>query len=191
LEAGNDAVSAAAVSLAAAATAVASAIATTATGGGCAGGGGGGGGLWSMSPPSPLPPLAGVRTAADAPAGDGGAALGSGPPVAVAAVPNGRGRGDRDGCDGGPAAAAGDDAAGERRADSDGREDGIGGRDRGETEAVAAAQVRQPLARQPKVIPRSDLMSVCWLTMGHCCTRPVYVTGAARPQPVGAGWGVC
>jgi len=60
-----------------------------------------------MSPPSPLPPLAGVRTGVDAPAGDGGAALGGGPPAAVAAVPNGRGHGDRDGYVGGPAVGAG------------------------------------------------------------------------------------
>jgi len=84
-----------------------------------------------MSPLSPVPPLAGVRTAADAPAGDGGAALGGGPPTAVAAVLNGRGRGDRDGYDGGPAAAAGDGGAGKRRADSDVREDGLGGREAG------------------------------------------------------------
>ena len=90
---------------AAAAAAVAPSIAATATGGGY-GGGGGGGGLSSMAPLSPLPPLAGVRTAADVPAGDGGAEFDSGLPAAVAAAtaPNCRGRGDRDGCDGGPAA---------------------------------------------------------------------------------------
>jgi len=57
-----------------------------------------------MAPPSPLPPLAGVRTAADAPARDGGADFDGGLPVAAAAAPNCRGRGDRDGCDGRPAA---------------------------------------------------------------------------------------
>jgi len=90
---------------AAAAAAVAPAIAATATGGGY-GGGGGGGGLSSMAPLSLLPPLAGVRTAADVSAGDGDAEFDSGLPATVAAAtaPNCRGRGDRDGCDGGPAA---------------------------------------------------------------------------------------
>jgi len=103
LGAGKGAGSATAASPAAAAAAVAPAIAATATGGGCDGGGGGGG-LWSMAPPSPLPPLAGVRTATDAPAADGGAEFDGGLPAAAAAAPNCRGRGDRDGCDGRPTA---------------------------------------------------------------------------------------
>jgi len=45
---------------------------------------------------------------------------------------------------------------------------------------VAAAQMRQLLKRQPKGIPCSELVSVFWLTTGRCCTRPAYVTGAAR-----------
>jgi len=72
LGAGKGADSATAASPAAAAAAVAPAIAATATGGGYDGGGGGGG-LWSMAPPSPVPPLAGVRTTADVPAVYGGA----------------------------------------------------------------------------------------------------------------------
>jgi len=103
LRAGKGAGSATSASPAAAAAAVAPAIAATVTGGGCDGGDGGGG-LWSMAPPSPLPPLAGVRTAADAPAGGGGAEFDGGLPAAAAAAPNGRGRGDRDGCGGRPAA---------------------------------------------------------------------------------------
>jgi len=103
LGAGKGAGSTTAASGAAAAAAVAPAIAATATGGGCDGGSGGGG-LWSMAPPSPLPPLAGVSTAAEAPAVDGGAELDGGLPAAAAAAPNCRGRGDRDGCDGRPAA---------------------------------------------------------------------------------------
>jgi len=100
---GKGAGSATAASLAAAAAAVAPAIAATATGGGCDGGGDGGG-LRSMARSSPLPPLAGVRTAADAPAADGGAEFDVGLPAAAAAAPNCRGRGDRDGCDSRPAA---------------------------------------------------------------------------------------
>jgi len=99
LGAGKGAGSITAASPAAAAAAVAPAIAATATGGGCDGGRGGGE-LWSTAPPSPLPPLAGVRTAADAPAGDGGAEFDGGLPAAAAPPPNCRGRGDRDGCDG-------------------------------------------------------------------------------------------
>ena len=103
LGAGKGTGSATAASPAAAAAAVAPAIAATATGGGCDGGGGGGW-LWSMAPPSPLPPLAGVRTTTDAPAADGGAEFDGGLTAAAAAAPNRRGRGDRDGCDGRPAA---------------------------------------------------------------------------------------
>jgi len=103
LGAGKGAGSATSATPAAAAAAVAPTIAVTATGGGCDGGGGGGG-LWSMAPPSPLPPLADVRTAADAPAGDGGAEFDGGLLAAAAPPPNCRGRGDRDGCDGRPAA---------------------------------------------------------------------------------------
>jgi len=103
LGAGKCAGSATAASPAAATATVATAIALTATGRGC-NGGGGGGGLWCMAPPSPLPPLAGVRTTADAPAGDGGAEFDGGLPAAAAAAPICRGRGDRDGCDGRPAA---------------------------------------------------------------------------------------
>jgi len=55
-------------------------------------------------PSPPPPPLAGVRNAADAPAGDGGADFDGGLPAAAAAAPNCRGRGDRDGCEGRPAA---------------------------------------------------------------------------------------
>jgi len=57
-----------------------------------------------MAPPWPVPPLAGVRTAADAPTGDGGAEFDGGLPAAAAAPPNCRGGGDRNGCDGRPAA---------------------------------------------------------------------------------------
>jgi len=103
LGAGKGAGIATAASPAASAAAVAPAIAATATRGGCDGGGGSRG-LWSMAPPSPLPSLAGVRTAADAPAGDDGPEFDGGLPAAAAAAPNCRGRGDRDGCDGGPAA---------------------------------------------------------------------------------------
>jgi len=103
LGAGKGAGSATTASPAAAAAAVAPAIAATATGAGCDGGGCGGG-LWSMAPPSPLPPLAGVRTTTDAPAADGGAEFDGGLTAAAAAAPNRRGRGDRDGCDGRPAA---------------------------------------------------------------------------------------
>jgi len=51
-----------------------------------------------MAPPSPLPPLAGVRTDSDALAGDACAAFDGGLPAAVATAPNCRGRGHRDGC---------------------------------------------------------------------------------------------
>jgi len=103
LVAGKGAGSATAGSPGTATAAVAPAIAATATGSGC-NGGGGGGGLWSMAPPSPLPPLAGLRTAADAPAGDGGAEFDGGLPAAASAAANCRARGDRDGWDGRPAA---------------------------------------------------------------------------------------
>jgi len=103
LGAGKGAGSTTAASPAAAAAAVAPAIAATATGGDCDGGGGGGG-LWAMALQSPLPPLAGVRTAADAPPGHGGLKFDGGLPVAAAGTPKCRGRGDRDECDGRPAA---------------------------------------------------------------------------------------
>jgi len=57
-----------------------------------------------MTTPSLVPPLAGVRTAADAPAEDGGAEIDGRLPVAAAAAPNCRGRGKRAGCDGRQAA---------------------------------------------------------------------------------------
>jgi len=52
-----------------------------------------------MAPPSPLPPLVGVLTAAYTPTGAGGAEFECGLPASAAAAPNCRGHGDRDACD--------------------------------------------------------------------------------------------